>query len=589
MKKAFVIFFLVVVSFRLSFAQEPSIYRFSGVILDSHSKQSVPFVHFTYLKSKGFTSNEKGLFDVRDTLKTITAKVSSMGYQTQIVTLSANSKQTIYLNSAIENLNEIDLVYVDEEKTLLKKVIKNIPKNYPTTNEVISGYIQEGVFVDSLFQDTIYHGAYDVRFNKLDYSKKSKTGNLLLTQGKATFHKSKDSIPVIFFGALHSVHSSDIVKRRRVPLQVKRINDYELIIKDTLNYDNKKLIKLFFQHDDIRGNLFIDTQSYAVVKGEYWKKGKTSILEKMTGFERRGNYMTVHYGSTWDDKWRLKYIYFLGKYEKRIKGTPREFYLKENFIFRAFTPSKEFLPSTKTINYNVPSIFAKNLVVQSPNSKSESYIKKLKIIKFLSALNHAYSVDAYPFTLQPYSLSLPFLKNPISNVFEKRKSFWALKGIYSYAIDKKWQIDLSYVSILSRRKLAGYSLGISKRVKLDSFEKFSVLLGTETGYRNVFLNPVEHSFSGSLIVQGKTFHRGKVNIYVGQKEWVVSPKISLTGKLSNRISIHIRANYFFPFRVQPAVLIKETKGLFKKSITYPLESKKLLENKFSYGLGIIFN
>ena len=58
--------FIAFFAFQSLFAQEFAVNQFRGVVLNAKSKQPVPFAHFTYSNSKGFTSNEKGTFYVAD-------------------------------------------------------------------------------------------------------------------------------------------------------------------------------------------------------------------------------------------------------------------------------------------------------------------------------------------------------------------------------------------------------------------------------------------------------------------------------------------------------------------------------------------
>ena len=585
------LFIVVLIPFQTLFSQENALNSFKGTVLDANNNKAIPFVHFTYSNSKGFTANEKGTFQIFDTVKSILVKVSCIGYQTKYVTLNAEKENTIFLDSAVEKLTEVELVYVDEKKELLKKVIANIPKNYPTQKETISGIIREGVFVDSLFQDTIYNAEYTIQFNKLDYSKKHKTGNLSLTKGEAKFYKMRDSLPAIFYGVLHSVHGNDIVMKRGTPLNLNRLENYKLTIKDTLHYDNLNLIKVAFQSNDFRGNLYIDSKSYAVAKGEYWYEGKTSAIEKLRGFSRKERHFSVHYDNYSDNKWRLKYIYFLGRYTQKSKGKTQTFYLKDNFIIRGFEPAKKLISNTNTVSFNTPGVLAENVDTDFnfSNMESEKFQKKLKTFRFLSKLRFELAVEAYPLSVQPYSVNFSFVENSIDNTVENKKTHLAFSSNYFYDLSKSLQIELSFTNSISKNTLSAYSLGASKRINLDSYGKLNLLFGAHIGYRQVFDNPIQHSFDGNLTIRGKTFKKDKVNIYVGQKEYYFSPKGRLTFRLSNRITLGLSANYYSPFSSHSSVLIEDAKGLFKKSISYRIESKKIVENKFSCGIGLVLN
>lgn len=574
-----------------SFIFGQSTHILKGIVLDATTNKAIPFVHFTYAKSKGFTSNEKGTFHIVDTVKSISVKVSCIGHQTKYVTLNTKKKNTIYLDRSIEKLNEVQLFYVDEKKELLKKVINNIPKNYPNKKETISGIIHEGVFVDSLFQDTIYNAEYTIKFNKLDYSKKHKTGNLSLTKGAAKFYKMKDSIPAIFYGVLHSVQGNDIVMRRDSPLHFSKLDDYKLTIKDTLFYDNLNLIKVDFRSKDFRGNLFIDSESYAIAKGEYWYEGKTSAIEKLRGFARKERYFSVHYDKYSDGKWRLKFISFLGRYTQKKKGETQTFFLKDNFIIRGFETTKVLIPYKNTLDFNTPGVSADDVALSFnlKNNESEKFQKKLKLFRFLSRLRFEFALEAYPLSIKPFTFHLSFLENSITNSIDNSKTYLAFRNSYFYDLNKTLQMELNFTSSISNNTLSAYSLGLSKKINLDPLGKLTILMGANFGYRRIFNHPVEHSFEGSLTVRNKSFNKGAVDIYVGQKEYYFSPKISLNHRLSNRLSLKLTTSYFSPINTTPSVLIKESKGLFKKSVFYSTNSKSIVEHNFSYGMGLVLN
>ena len=580
-----------VFTFQTLFTQEYFANHFKGVVIDAATNVAIPHVHFIYSNSKGFTSDENGIFHFVDSLKSLNVKISCIGYQTRYIALTANNEHTIYLKGVAEKLSEIELVYIDKKKELLKKVIKNIPKNYPSEKEIITGIVHERVFMDSLSQDTIYSATYNVKFNKLDYSKKHKTGNLSLFKGEAKFNKVKDSIPTIFYGVLHSVHSKDIIMNRTAPLDLKKLNDYKLTIKDTLQYENSKLIRLAFLVDDLHGNLFIDSKSFAVVKGEYWLSGQTSALERLRGFERKERYFSVYYGLYPDNKWRLKFIQFSGKYIQRIEKKVLTFFLKDGFIIRKFEPTREIIPFEKTLAYNTPGVLAENVTTDLNTFSTNDHKLKnsLKIYTFFNKLRIEYAIKIFPLQIQSYSSYFTFLDENISNPEDKRRNLLTFNYSFFYALQKTLQIELSFTKSISKKTLSANSIGISKLFNLDSFGRFNFSLGIHGGYRQVYDNPIEHSFEGDLSIRNKIFKKGTVSIYLGQKEYYFSPQGSLNCRLSNHLMLSLNAMYYSPFSSYPSVAIEDFKGLFRKSMSYRIESKDIVKNKFSYGVGLVIN
>lgn len=162
----FTVFLIVLTFFQFLCSQEQQINNFKGVVLDKTTHQTIPFVHFSYAKKKGFVSNEKRAFQIIESFESIKVKVSAIGYISQKIDLKPNKKEVIYLDNNIELLNEVELVLFDQKKELLKRVIEKIPTNYPHQNETITGIIHEEFFGDSLFQDTIYKARYNIQSNK---------------------------------------------------------------------------------------------------------------------------------------------------------------------------------------------------------------------------------------------------------------------------------------------------------------------------------------------------------------------------------------------------------------------------------------
>jgi hypothetical protein len=279
----------------------------------------------------------------------------------------------------------------------------------------------------------------------------------------------------------------------------------------------------------------------------------------------------------------------LGNYSQKSNGKTQSFYLKDNFIIRGFEPINELISHKNTVRFNTPGVLAEKVAVNFSNVESEKFQKKLKIFQFLSKLRFELAIEAYPMSVQPYSFDFPFLEKSISNTVENKKTHTALSSNYFYDISKSLQVEFNFTNSITKNTLSLYSLGASKRIHLNPYGKFNILFGAHIGYRKVFDNPILYSFNGHLTIRGKTFKKDNVNVYVGQKEYFFSHQGSFTYNLSNRLTLSISANYFSPFNSHPTVFIEDAKGLFKKSISYNIESKKIVENKFSYGLGLVLS
>lgn len=593
-KKVFFYFCFFIFSY-IAYSQS-IVYKFNGKVIDASSKEPIPFVHFTYENSKGFTTDEQGNFTFNETTKKFQVKLSCVGYQSKIYEFTqSNIPHQIYLSPHTEQLNGIELVYINKEKELLKKVLENISKNYPNENEKLTGTIYEAVFTDAAFKDTIYNAKYQVAFNKQDYTKKRREGNLSLIQGVATIHKKRDSIPSIFYGVLHSVHSQDIVMSRKWPLSSKNFEKLKLKIEDTLYLDNLKLLKLSFTSQNTRGSFLIDANSYAIVKGEYFIKGKTSFMEKLKGFERKDFYYNVSYEKYLDHKWRLKHLYFLGAYAKQYKGSSLNFYLKDHFVITDYEPALKLIPFNKSVAYSTVGLFTEkiqpNIIYKSNANKT--LIKKEGLYNVLKNINSEVAVGIYQIRINPYSVSFPFFQKPIIKPDQEEKYNFIFNQNFFYGSRNNYKIKLGLSSSMLDRSFSSYSLGIGKSAHLDPFGKFVVSMGVNLGYRRVFDNVGNYEIPSNLEINGDTFKTNEVSIYVGQKEAFVSPEINFTYKLSKRLNMSLGTQYFVALNSTPSVLIRDSSGFFRKSTFYNPEiinstSSRIITNKTTYRLGLVF-
>ncbi len=180
-----------------NFAQS-EIYK-KAKIIDAKTKEPVSFATIFLKKSNlGLYANEEGDFGISKKFSNIsdTLLISTIGYKNKIVLISKlkkNQLNIIYLNSIVEQLNEVSITtFVNKRKkrrkkrirsrSLIREAIKRIPENYPTQPfEFISYYrdylkkknkyynMNEAIVqtIDSGFNSLHYKN----KFRLLDYSK----------------------------------------------------------------------------------------------------------------------------------------------------------------------------------------------------------------------------------------------------------------------------------------------------------------------------------------------------------------------------------------------------------------------------------
>lgn len=118
--------------------------------MDQENHQPIPFAHFQSPQG-GFISNQEGRFalTVNDSIGSLQVFISAIGYASKQVTLSSAIINKVRLQPVDVRLDEVVLAYEDPAIGLIKKVIENLPKNYPNTFEQLHGEINENTYWDA--------------------------------------------------------------------------------------------------------------------------------------------------------------------------------------------------------------------------------------------------------------------------------------------------------------------------------------------------------------------------------------------------------------------------------------------------------
>ena len=82
-----------------------------------------------------------------------------------------------------------------------------------------------------------------MKVDKFSYSSKRSWGNVEIIDSSINII-DLDSVRVKFYAGVHTVHSYDFVMKKSGPLSLSNLHTYLLKIRDTVFYENNKLIRL---------------------------------------------------------------------------------------------------------------------------------------------------------------------------------------------------------------------------------------------------------------------------------------------------------------------------------------------------------
>lgn len=312
-----------------------------GFVLDKDTKKPIPYAHIGLPKlGIGTTSGKNGFFELKIPKKYASEimTVSFMGYKTFKKKIAdIKSPFDLFLEEATLELGEIIVADEAAIENIIRKAVKNIPKNnttYPTTN---LGFYREAKTDDSLRYIYLAEGVLNIY--KHSY-KKQKEGYVSLVQGRRI--NLKNPLDTIIRGGLTSGHMAahrfDFVQNREDFINEKYFPVYKYWIERITSYNNRPVYIIGFGEDPnaaekevaidnggvgilgsllnkkkrivkegarMKGRIYIDTESYAFIRAEFeiTPKGleKNNDYPLYTGNWRKNSYV-VNYRQL-GDKW----------------------------------------------------------------------------------------------------------------------------------------------------------------------------------------------------------------------------------------------------------------------------------------------
>ena len=442
--------FLLLLLTHYCFAQN----HFYGTLIDEQTGQSIPFGHFSYEGNKGFISDENGQFELYATAETIQIRISAIGYQNHTFLLKAAEQNIVGLKSKTENLQEVILDYVDPAKELIRNVVAAIPKNYPTQQEQIYGTYREDAYWDSLYTQPIYKAETLTKADKFSYAKKETDGNVQILEHKLDVI-DMDSVELRIYGGVHDVHYDDFVLGRHGPLKLSKLNDYDLKIKDTLEYDGRPVIQLNYSNKKSKGELYIDVNSFALIRATRVRNPKEIEEDfNLFNFYERLNWKSLtSYDIDPDGKWRLKFIHYNTGFKR--KNNTKSFYLNTTYFATQHLSERTLIPQNERFAYSA--VLSDYLLSQKENKSSIT--RKQAVLLFFSKLRSSLNVGLHPFQINSHQFEYVPLSKEI-NFNESNILVWVWGSKIEYPINNKWGFSWSVASSFKKNIYSSNALGL---------------------------------------------------------------------------------------------------------------------------------
>ncbi len=313
MKKTALNLLLVLLTYTTIYAQSSSYITITGNISDKDTGEPMLYTHIGIPeKGIGTYSGYDGNFVLKipEEYSKSTLIASFIGYKNYTKPIEQiDGNLRIKMQSIASEMPAVLVLEESRIEDLIKRAVKNIPKNYSSKPSSLKGFYRESKTDADQKYLYLAEGVLDVY--KTDYSNE-REGQTGLVQGRQVIlDPNKDVEDVAYISSGHlSPHRFDFVKNKVEFIREENFDDYKYWIEGITTYNDMPVYIIGFDKAEegkgrMQGKVFIDTTSYAFIRAEF--KIRPEGLKKYNDYpwyvgSWKGNRYVVNYrktGDTW--------------------------------------------------------------------------------------------------------------------------------------------------------------------------------------------------------------------------------------------------------------------------------------------------
>lgn len=331
--------------------------RVVGKVIDEKTGEPIQFANiFLDKKSIGTVSNIDGKFNlnIRSYDESDTICISYLGYLAQKIPMSTidSAFLTVRLSQEDHQIKEVWIKPVNPLE-LIEEAMKSIPVNYDNNPSVLTAFFRE-----SSRQDDQYIALSEAILSVYKESYvSSRNDQIKIIKGrKGSNVKSQEYINYIVQGGLYNNFKLDIVKYGVSFLDKDNFSFYDYKLEKISRYKGVPVYVIRFDQKDLhfplyKGRIYIDKESYAIVKAEFSLSPKgigyakdMYIVRSPVNLKTKPLYANyfVNYRKI-NNKWNLDHV--RSEVSLFIKRSRRK--KRRNKISSIFTSISEFVITNK--------------------------------------------------------------------------------------------------------------------------------------------------------------------------------------------------------------------------------------------------
>ena len=250
--------------------------QFKGVVQDLNSKKPLEFASIIINGTNISTiTNTEGefLLKVPNNILNKEITITYLGYLSKTVPLSSLTQKNniIKLEESIEKLPGVDLA-IKDPILIIEKVKNNRQKNYFNNRVIMKAFYRESIKKRRTYA-SLSEAVVDVY--KQPFGSKTKDYVKLHKARKSTDYRKVDTLVIKLQGGPYNNLAVDMVKNKDLFFTDDVFDTYNFTFDKVISMNNKTVYVLnFIQKSTViephhQGKLYIDSQSYALIKAVY--------------------------------------------------------------------------------------------------------------------------------------------------------------------------------------------------------------------------------------------------------------------------------------------------------------------------------
>lgn len=271
-------------------------YQYKGKVIDSKTKKALIFASLTVNETNISTiTNTQGefLLKVPKKYSNHSVTISFLGYTSKVLNLvDFNDRQTIKLETYIEELSEVKIT-VKDAQSLILEVLKRKGDNYFNELTTMTAFYRETI---KKRRNYVSLSEAVVEINKQSYTNHRKDIIKLYKSRKNTDYSKLDTVAFKLRGGPFNTLFIDIMKNPTLFFTEDMTEVYDFTFDKSTKIDNRPIYVINFKQKPnletplFYGKLYIDAQSFALTNAKFQlniedkeKASKHFIVKKPKG------------------------------------------------------------------------------------------------------------------------------------------------------------------------------------------------------------------------------------------------------------------------------------------------------------------